>query len=194
MSDPVDYIDRHYTTQMGNPDYSFTTHIPVLVGLSSLFPIKAVLELGMGIHSTPLFLDRDTFPHLEILRCYEDDQNWAGKIPEDDRLQVFLVNDPIYNKISHELCSKYDLIFIDNSHDSIGRSATIRSIAALRDPRNIIVVHDFEVLAYQDASRSIPNCYTAKALLPWTGILWDRFPMDVGQLERMDDYNQRFHP
>src|SRR5579859_3848467 len=58
----------------------YTTHLPALLALRFLRPIRRVLELGAGEHSTLAFLDRECFPELETLLSFEQDPQWAERV------------------------------------------------------------------------------------------------------------------
>jgi hypothetical protein len=63
--------------QSGEP---YATHLPILKMLAEHYPLRHVLELGSGLHSTGAFLDRRLFPDLAHLDSAETDQEWAGKV------------------------------------------------------------------------------------------------------------------
>jgi hypothetical protein len=53
-------------------DYAWSTHQPLLKAALETFNPKLIVELGMGIFSTPLFIDNLS----EKLICIENDEEW----------------------------------------------------------------------------------------------------------------------
>src|SRR5687768_6424216 len=92
----------------------YATHLPTLRLLGSALKIKAVLELGAGLYSTPTFLDRTAFPHLERLVSHEPLDEWrdavGAQVGGDARLLLTAM--PI-NEVIPQRGTGYDLIFID---------------------------------------------------------------------------------
>lgn len=169
--------------------YAFSTHLPVLVGLGIAFPVRSVLELGCGHHSTLTFLDKTIFSNLEILHSLENDKSWADIIHSlvgaDPRLKLTVVDGAISNELAHSDFSQYDLVFIDDSISIPERVNTMRQIVKSCAKGNIFVAHDFEQPAYQDALRDIPNKYVFTSLLPNTAVLWKDAQIDLIVLKQI---------
>jgi hypothetical protein len=58
----------------------FATHIPILIGIARILPIRHVLELGCGTYSTLTFLNRTALPDLIGLDSLETDLAWAERL------------------------------------------------------------------------------------------------------------------
>ena len=171
----------------------YATHIPVLVGLSRLLNVERVLELGCGEYSTRTFLDRSVFPHVKELHSIEDDPAWAAKvmtmIGADDRLKITRARGPAKDVLDGLVFRHYDVIFIDDSQTSEGRSKSIRAIAGRCDDRNVVVIHDFEVAEYRSAARALRHRwhrFTFSGLNPYTGTAWATGRLDKRALRRVD--------
>ena len=79
-----------------------------------------------------------------------------------------------------------DLVFVDDSDTAPERVMTIERIAHHTKPSNVVVIHDFETLAYQRASLSFKNRFAITGLLPNTGILWNDAPIIARNLTRLN--------
>src|SRR5437016_13483683 len=94
------------------------THIPILIALSKLITVNKVIELGTGLYSTPLFLNRSVYPFLQSLHSYENNVSWINKVKQsikDPRLNLVEVNGPMYSAASELDFSAFDIILIDDS-------------------------------------------------------------------------------
>jgi len=65
-------------------DYSWSTHIPLLNAILDVFNPQLILELGMGLYSTKLFLDYNP----KRLICIEQDKKWMNYIKD-----MYAIND-----------------------------------------------------------------------------------------------------
>lgn len=169
----------------------YATHLPVLVGLSSLIQIRTVLELGCGIHSTLTFLNQKAFPHLLKLRSVENDRGWFTKIREltlnDSRLDLMLVEKPMSLALADLSIEGYDLIFIDDSLSEEKRAATIREVVRRLSPSTVAVVHDFERKTYRKAAQRATNAFTFTAFNPFTGAFWHKAAIPTSRLADLNE-------
>ncbi len=169
----------------------FATALPVLVGLSRLIPVKKVLEFGSGLNSTPLFLNKTVFPDLIKLTSYENDLGWynnvKNRIGDDTRIDLHCIDDNMSSIVSDIKLSEYDLIFIDDSMDSTLRAETIKNVISNNDSQNIIVIHDYEIKKYRQASKGISNRFDFNALFPNTGLVWDKRIIDKLRLKKINN-------
>jgi hypothetical protein len=167
-------VFRGIPKRASNP---YTTHLPILIGLSQLLTVERVLEFGCGEYSTLTFLDRAIFPDLVELHSFDDDSVWIDKITsltqQDDRLTLKSIAAPIYSIVADIPFYKYDLVFIDDSRAISERAATIRAVVDCCHPTNVIIIHDFEVSEYRQAAISCKHQFAFTALNPQTGILWN---------------------
>ena len=168
----------------------FATHIPVIIGLSQIFTIRNVLELGCGEYSTMTFLNKSVFPDLEKLDSFETDSEWFDKIStmsyKDSRLDLRLVREPLNQSLENVRWNQYDLIFVDDSTNATARSATIEKVVQNCSPRSLILVHDYEVHEYQIAAKYIPFKFVFTALNPNTGLVRKT---KIGDFRRLKDVN-----
>jgi len=156
----------------------YSSHIPVLIGISSIINIKNILELGSGSYSTGLFLNKKAYPNLERLDSYEDDLQWGRKIAndfsKDQRLHLNIVNYPINQNLVNINYAQYDLIFIDDSQKSSDRAKTIKEICNNNLGNSILIIHDFEMDSYRKAAKKIKHYFTFSSYTPCTGVLWQK--------------------
>lgn len=177
---------RHYlSTPRARNDYS--THVPILIGLSRCREIKNVLEFGCGYYSTLTFLNGAAFPHLERLQSVENDASWAETLhdvaKQDDRWSLNLVNGDIADCVPDLDLEAFDLILIDDSKTSAQRASTIRAIANKQPQRPRIVIHDYEVDEYRVAARGFKQRHAFKAYNPQTGLVCNTVS-DIKALDR----------
>ena len=172
------------------PSNAFATHLPVLVGIARLFSIRKVLELGCGKYSTPTFLDRNIFPDLEILHSIETESGWADQIAAsvkaDPRATVTSVSKPMSAAVSGIRFEDYDLVFIDDSATYEERAETIRSVAQQSTQAKLTVIHDYECALYQEAAAAFANRFAFTALVPHTGLVWNKFSVEAGNLRALN--------
>lgn len=119
------------------------THLPILIGLGMVYPIKRVLEYGAGFFSTPLFLSSVVFPKVELVVSVEPDLEWIRRIQEKTELdnRLFFQADDLDIEPGH-----FDMVLIDNSPAEF-RAETIRKI--VRSVPGLVVVHDSEYPPYK---------------------------------------------
>lgn len=172
---------------VGDP---FATHLPVLLGLARLHKIERVLEFGGGFYSTLTFLDHSAFPDLKVLHCLEDDPVWAESLVTrtngDHRVTVEKVEATMVSAASGVRFSDYDLVLVDDSTAYSDRAKTIQSISERWQGHNLLVMHDYEVPLYKEASRAFANRFSFTALLPNTGVAWNKAPLRVEQLQDLN--------
>jgi hypothetical protein len=164
---------KYFAAPRAENDYA--THIPILIGLARLRPVRSILEFGCGNYSTLAFLDRAAFPHLERLYSVENDHSWAKTIQEaakdDDRWTLQLVNGEVSAAVSDLQLESFDLILIDDSKTSLQRAATIRAVAHKQLQHPWIAVHDFEVEEYRRAASHFAYGHRFRAYNPETGVV-----------------------
>lgn len=153
------------------------THVPILSALANVIKPNRVLELGSGLFSTPLFLDRNVFDSLEFLHVLENDPEWfdavSNTIGSDDRITYGLVSGRIAPYASRLDISSFDFVFIDDSKSASERAATIAIVASLMSPDAIAVIHDFEEPAYQEAALAFDHQFIFDRWNPATGVCWN---------------------
>ena len=101
--------------------------------MRGLVRVRTVLELGCGLFSTPLFLDRSVFPEVTRVDSLENDAQWAAKVASafgsDPRLAVHYVEGPIGDRVAAMDLAEYDVILINDSSSEAERAQTIRAVA-----------------------------------------------------------------
>jgi hypothetical protein len=182
--------DQHVLRLPDRAANPYLTHIPILLQVARWRTLSSVLEFGCGEVSTRAFLDERYFPNLQQLVSYENDVNWAKRLQkllgEDPRLELHLVNGAISSSVEAIDLERFDLVFIDDSVTGEERSATIRTVAAKRPRRPLVVIHDFEQVMYRVASRSFTHSYRFSGLNPNTGLLWNDAPVCKSQLRALN--------
>ena len=193
-SAPLRLCAKYFSTRAAN-DYS--THVPVLIGLSRLRRIRSVLEFGCGYYSTLTFLNRAVFPRLERLHSIENDKSWSERVAElakrDARWTIDMIDGDIAGCISNLDLEGFDLILIDDSKTSAERAATIRAIANRQPQHPWIVIHDFDVEEYRNAARGFQQQHSFRAYNPHTGLACNK-PFDVASLDRLLKQNKHLPP
>lgn len=181
-------VKAHFAPKRAQNAYA--THLPVLIGLAYLIHPRRVIEFGCGHYSTLTFLDRACFPDLEQLDSYETDAEWCSSVAEaagdDPRISLKLVGKPMSAAVVSIAFADYDLVFIDDSHSSAERAATIAEIGRHCAPANVVVIHDYEIEAYRDASNPFRNRFRFTALNPNTGVVWNEVPIRKSELRRLN--------
>src|SRR5690349_2182595 len=98
---------------------AYATHLPVLIGLGAIRPLRRVLEFGCGDYSTRTFLQRSVFPDLEALQSVENDPAWAAKarevIRDDARCKVTVAGGKTCDAVRGFDLEAFDLMLVDDS-------------------------------------------------------------------------------
>lgn len=164
----------------------YATHLPILVGIGHLFTIKNIIEFGCGENSTLIFLNKTIYPQLEAILSLENDPVWLEKIRlkanADSRISMKLVRGEMHIVVTDHQVDSYDLIFIDDSLSIAQRSQTIKAIALQAPSRSMVIIHDYEQRAYQEAARTFKNRFNFTAFNPNTGIVWNDQKIDKKRL------------
>lgn len=175
-------------------DYSWSTHSPLINSLIKITNPELILELGLGIHSTPVFLqsnakklifienDKNWFDHMSKEfnfddRCYLEFHNLGEEIVLGTKLKELSENQKktiiaYYNELSKKVGNyKTKFLFVDNF--ACARNLAINTLCHSFD---IIVYHDcqpkgikwyeyqFEKSIYDQYNNYILKCNSA-----WTG-------------------------
>ncbi|WP_395728572.1 hypothetical protein [Nakamurella sp.] len=179
-------------------DSPYATHLPVLMGLARVRRVRRVLELGSGIHSTSIFLNRSFFPDLDHLASFEDDPVWAETVGStagtDSRLDLRLA--PAIASAVPPDVDVFDLIFVDDSRTSAERSRTIREVG-YRNPLGVVAVHDFEQRCYRRAAQRFSHRFIFGSLTPQVGLVWSRADVnrrDLAWIRQTIDDNASLAP
>ncbi len=141
-------------------DDPYATHLRLLSELGCIRGgIKSVLELGAGLHSTPMFLNRQFYPHLTRLLTVEHNADWAARVSAatpDARKTMVVVSEPIETYLSTFSLDEFDLIFVDNSDHCDFRIKTIEYVGA-NVTSALVVMHDFQYEFYDAAAHAFSN-------------------------------------
>jgi methyltransferase family protein len=153
---------------------AYATHIPILIGVAALRPIRRVLEFGCGHYSTKTFLKRAAFPDLKELQSVENDPNWAETMREavkdDSRCVITTLKGAMCNAVRTFDLESFDLILVDDSTNAEQRATTIRALSGVHPSNPWLVIHDYEVEEYRCASAEFKERFTFKAYNPHTGL------------------------
>ena len=170
---------------------AFATHVPILAGLAARFRVERVLELGAGSFSTAVFLDSAVFPSLAHLDSIETDTEWARIVAEraggDPRLTLRTTDEPVAQLVRALDLTGYDLILVDDSASLHQRRATVEAVAATVPPGPLVVIHDFEVDAYREASAVMDHRVVFRRFTPQTAVAWQGDPDRGGQLRSLTE-------
>ncbi len=128
----------------------FGSHVPALKAVGALLNSRAVkvIEYGCGEYSTPVFCNRDDYPHCTSVVSYESNLQWMGKIQDeipDDRLKMYLTPTA---RMADSIHPDADVVFIDCDYalDAKGdarwkpRRQLIEAYAKTERP--VVLVHD----------------------------------------------------
>ena len=152
------------------------SQLPVLCAIAKVKKISAALELGSGLLSTPLFLNRDYFPNLTRLVSLENDLVWANKVidkvGQDDRWTYKAQAGEIVDLAKTVNISDFDLCLIDDSTTIEGRSATIKYVTRTNIGSAILVLHDFDIEIYRASVWEKLNTFTLWKVSPGVGVAW----------------------
>ncbi len=152
----------------------FSTHIPILVGLSLISKWNNILEFGSGLLSTPLFSNSRVFKDAISVISYENNDNWFQQVREvvstNPSVSLRNVEGSISAAVNPDEVANSDLIFIDDSSACSQRVETIRQVVKFKP--KCLLIHDFEVFRYRFAARGMKNSHIFKAFIPNTGLLW----------------------
>jgi hypothetical protein len=164
----------------------FATHIPILIGIARILPIRHVLELGCGTYSTLTFLNRTALPDLIGLDSLETDLAWAERLSEatadDPRISIQVVQHPIESSLQDLRLGEYDLILVDHAVTRDTRAATISSLTKMSFGSALVILHDYEIPQYRSASRGFHHRFEFAALTPATAVAWDLAPISRSEL------------
>jgi hypothetical protein len=142
------------------------SHLPILIGLGTMLPIKSVFEFGAGMYSTTTFLNRDVYPLVDRFTSLESDLTWAQKVldavPGDDRIQFI-------NSTEHYAPSGYDLVFVDNGPEQ-HKIETIRYMTLDFGSNGLYVIHDSECGTYANEIRKFTHSWFFYDFNPATAV------------------------
>lgn len=201
-ADKIDH-EKYSPATYEEAEELFASHLPVLAGLARLVPVRRVLELGAGHYSTPAFLERGAFCDLETLRSVEDDPVWVDKMSEvvrdDPRVDLVTVAKPMNDAVTKLQVGTYDLILVDDSTGQDERVETIRRVADESVGSDaLVVIHDYEWEVYQEAAAKFRRRFKFTALIPNTGVVWNKAPVNFRLLKSLnaliEEHSQRTKP
>lgn len=126
-------------TRTGNAFDLFSSHQPALIA-AALQTQGKILELGMGLYSTPL-LHVIAEEQERILLSVENDEKWASEFYYLKSKWHEFYSDEDFR---HCRDMEYGLVFVDSWPDE-GRA---KYIEQFKDSAQMIVVHDSEDMRY----------------------------------------------
>lgn len=179
---------------------AYATHLPVLIGVGAIRPLRRVLEFGCGHYSTKAFLQRAAFPDLEELQSVENDPAWGETMRaatrDDARSTVTVVSGAMSAAVRRFDLETFDLILVDDSTNAQDRAATIRALSSLHPLNPWLVIHDYEVEEYRFASSGFKQRFAFKAYNPHTGLISNSgFTSAVKILDqRIKDHSSALRP
>jgi len=128
----------------------FDSHRPLLIETGRIFGyrIKKIVELGSGLFSSTLFLDKKHFPNVENFISYEAEEMWYKTVNsklKDNRFDYRFYRE--FKEIDTSL--KGDLLFVDG----IKRHRK-QIIAAMHDNFDFVICHDIDLWWFTDTEKS----------------------------------------
>lgn len=131
---------RHYNELQKKSLYG--SHMPILARIVDLTD-GAILEIGMGIYSTPL-LDLMCAEKKRTLVSFDNDAEWFKeneKWESDYHKVIFVPNEDWDDRVTKLMDENYwDVVFID--HKPAKRR--IKEVVRLKDKAKFILIHDSE--------------------------------------------------
>lgn len=111
--------------------YSVQSHVPIFLKLFKTFDIKSVFEYGIGLHSTPLFVENcDRVLSIEMNTHALDGMLWYDKVVQDigekenwEHYNMPGLTEAIEYGIKRFQDEKFDLVFADGHGDTRGQQA-----------------------------------------------------------------------
>jgi hypothetical protein len=150
----------------------YSTHVPILIGLSLTNHVERVVEYGSGFNSTFLFLNHNVFPSIVKIDSYENYLEWYEKVKgglNSDLINYVFVDGLMANSVRGDDIYSSDLVFIDDSYTSRERALTIDSVIKFKP--KLCVIHDFENFRYRlSCIKSGQKYFRFKSILPNVGI------------------------
>jgi hypothetical protein len=201
------YVNKYLKMQIDNT-YAVSTHKPVIEMILKHYRPMFVLELGIGLHSTPLFNNHKC-------RCIhvESNEEWIKKLNVDAILHPVTdeftgINIPVtklneakmfYSELMENIKSEIlypSLLFVDN--DIAYRNVAINTLYPLFD---LIIYHDCDgefnrLINYKfnQQIKSFFDSYVLKNDSRWTGLLVNKnYGSSIDELSyflepRVEDY------
>ena len=69
--------------------YSVQSHVPIFKKMFETFDINSVFEYGIGLHSTPIFIDNcEKVLSIEMNTHSLGSQTWYEKVVEDYEIDI----------------------------------------------------------------------------------------------------------
>lgn len=153
---------------------SFATHLPTLIGFIDTFHPQTVFEFGMGLNSTPVFLNKCK----KTISVEMQERGWydrvyleLAKFPE---FYPILALGPFFAcDLLRGMHDRFDLIFVDGHGHS-----RWQQISDSFSKTDVIIVHDTEAIIYEWPRVSLPYIFgdswtliEFREFVPWTSIL-----------------------
>lgn len=172
----------------------YSTHVPILIGLSLAHRIERVVEYGSGLNSTFLFLNQAVYSSVYSIDSYENYAEWFVKVKAElssDRINYVLVDGLMANCVRSDVISSSDLVFIDDSYTARERALTIDAVIKLKP--KLCVIHDFENINYRwSCIKSRQKYYRFKSILPNVGVFGSSVDFEV--CSKIDSIVSRYSP
>ena len=126
---------------------------------------------------------------MEQLHSYESDSSWFDKsvtaFANDRRYRPHFVKGAMSGSLHETELGKFDLIFVDDSQSAVEREETIWQLANRPLSGQLIVIHDFEISNYRNASSTFEHRQIFPAFTPQTGVVWNGSDQTVQLLKKL---------
>jgi len=184
--------------------FEWASHQPLINAILDLYDPKFVLELGVGMYSTPLFRYRNAM-------FIENDKEWIEKMEAEFGVNIhyheteindFDLVDDLTEDQREDLIRYYvtvkipelkpNLLFVDNMP-----SCRVIAIKSLKHRFDIVMFHDFDEVGFKANKYNLIetegfNLYSLQTNLTGTGVMI-RKEIDKGGLaEAVESYKTQF--
>jgi hypothetical protein len=127
---------------------------------------------------------------MEQLHSYETDRSWFDKsitaFADDRRCRPHFVKGAMSDSLHETELGQFDLIFVDDSTSAVERAETVRQLANRPSPKQLVVIHDFEISDYRNAASTFEHKQIFSAFTPQTGVVWNDATQTVEVLKKLN--------
>jgi len=148
----------------------YASHLALLSTLARVVSreIVHIVELGSGLFSTPMWLNRSIWPFVHSVNSYEPDPVWARYIEYITRDSRLTIMDKMPPSIDFA-----DIVLIDNGDNRRERVQGIRHVIGY-ETTGLVILHDANELEYMmTIEPHFENCLVYTGAYPHTAILWN---------------------
>lgn len=160
---------------------NYASHLILLaaLGRSSIgYEVIRIAELGCGLYSTPMWLNKNIWPRVESVISHEHNlafSRFIHYITNDQRLTI-AAHFPI-------TADNADLVFIDNGDDRQERTQGIQHVIDSCSA-GLVILHDANEHEYMQLIEPyFENCIVYTGAYPHTAVLWNGDRWDYEEIK-----------